>query len=116
MIVGIGHLCQKTVITVICIGNAFLSGIHYTRYISKITCIAHVGINSLFYLLQYKYLVVLNIGKRHTRRGSCCNNCCQICIISQFYIKLITQLVLDDMACSKFLKAELLTVCATAFL
>ena len=69
------------------------------------------GINSLFYLLQYKYLVVLNIGKRHTRRGSC-----QICIISQFYIKLITQLVLDDMACSKFLKAELLTVCATAFL
>ena len=63
-----------------------------------------------------KYLVVLNIGKRHTRRGSCCNNCCQICIISQFYIKLITQLVLDDMACSKFLKAELLTVCATAFL
>ena len=112
MIVGIGHLCQKTILTVIGIGNRFLSGIGYTRHISAVFRVAHTGLNALIYMFQHKYLIVLNIGKCHTRRSSRCNDSCLIGIIAKLDIQLISLLILDNITGSKCFKAELLAVCA----
>ena len=111
MVIRIGHLCQKTVLTVIGIGNRFLSGIGYTRHISAVFSVAHTSLNALMDMFQHKYLVVLNIGKCHTRRSSRCNDSCLIGIIAKLDIQLISLLILDDITGSKCFKAELLAVC-----